>query len=728
MNTRHVIGAVLVSVLCSASVNTAQQPAAQDPTRQRDLVFQPDKPASTVAETGIPRGYALVIGVSIYQNLDGSRQLLYSESDAEAVYRTLISKEGGAFPAENVHVLLGRNATLANIKRELEEWLPSVAQPSDRVLVYFAGHGFVSNGKGYLAPYDVDPQRLDTTAYPMNTLGTVLAQRVTARWKVLLTDACHSGKINAETTNEALDTQFSALPTNFLTLTATTEREASHEDPKLSTGFGLFTYFLTQAWGGNADNDPCDGRITADELIEYVRSNVRRYAKDRNLSQTPTARGDYEPSMLLGVASACLSKTAASMPSMLGTAVVESNLDDVDLYVDGTLVGQVHKGKPLSLPTLAAGAHEFKGVHEGYEPDTKQIMILPGQAVTVTLRIRYVKQVKKAALDLVAQGERLLFSRRSTINPLNALPVARNQTETDLRKAQDLFTRALAEDPSYSQAAFRLGQVDQLLGDQEGSLRAYERAIALDPSYVDARAQYAAVFVESGDTDQAIRELTEALRLEPANDELYEKLARAYWDKGAWPQAIAAADKALAKNPSNAQAHLWRADALRQMAAAMKPGEERSRLFTDARDHYRAFLDLTNFSSSVPEMVAFHFIGFGIGSRRHADRQETYNNLRASGYRGLCITEQRVGLLLRAREYCQRALKYDEKDPITYFLLGNISRDLYNKSESCEQLIAASRHYGTMIRLNPNLQESKNAKNYLEQIIGILPKLGCRAG
>ena len=130
--------------------------------------------------------------------------------------------------------------------------------------------------------------------------GDVLANRVKAGWKVLLTDACHSGKINAETTNEGLEAQWSALPASFLTLTATTEREQSFEDPQLATGFGFFTYYLVQAFRGYADADPCDGRITADELIEYVRSNVRRYARDRQLSQTPTARGDYEPDMLLG--------------------------------------------------------------------------------------------------------------------------------------------------------------------------------------------------------------------------------------------------------------------------------------------------------------------------------------------------------------------------------------------------------------------------------------------
>ena len=36
---------------------------------------------------------------------------------------------------------------------------------------------------------------------------------------------------------EALEAQFNALPASFLTLTATTEREQSYEDPRLATGY-----------------------------------------------------------------------------------------------------------------------------------------------------------------------------------------------------------------------------------------------------------------------------------------------------------------------------------------------------------------------------------------------------------------------------------------------------------------------------------------------------------
>lgn len=701
--------------------------SAQGKQAPRDLVLAPkNKPLDT--KTAVPRGYALVVGIANYQNLDESKQLRYPESDADSFYRVLISHEGGAFPSENVHFLKGPQATLSNIKRELEEWLPSVAQPADRVVVYFAGHGFVQNGRGYLAPYDVQPDRLDATAYPMSTLGDVLANKVGAGWKVLLTDACHSGKVNAETTNDALETQFKSLPTSFLTLTATTEREQSFEDPQLSTGYGFFTYYLVQAFNGYADNDPCDGRITADELIEYVRSNVRRYARERQLSQTPTARGDYEPDMLLGVAASCMGDgTADKAASMLGTAVVESNMDDVDLYVDGKLIGRMSKSKPLTLPSLPSGLHEFRGEREGYEPERKEVMIAPGQEVAVSLRIRYVRKVKKPAENLNDEGEKLLFTRRSSMSLLNIVPVERKQSEADLQKAAALFEKALQLDPSFALPAYHLGQVNQLLLKYDESVAAFRRAIAIDQTHVDARIECAAVLIEQGDPDEAIRELTEAQRLEADNDVAYSMMARAYWDKGAWSRSVESADRAIALKPSNAQAHLWRADALRHLAAESRDPKEQLAFYAEARNGYRSFLDLTNFSTGLGAKLAFHFIGMGIGSRKHADRQGAYDSLRSAGFLGLCLSEQKVGNPLKARDYCKRALEHSPNDPIAYFLLGNVNRDLFNVRQTCSYLKDARSSYARMLELNPHLDESRNAKNYVGQIDGFLPQLKCGA-
>lgn len=690
----------------------------------RDMRLRKRPEAEIATPVHVPRGYAVIIGISRYKNLNGN-DLQFAESDAEAVYRVLISKEGGAFPPENVHRLIGGDANLASIRRELEDWLPSVAQPQDRVVVYFAGHGFVENGRGFVAPWDIELERLEMTGYPMRTLGDVLANRVKARWKALFTDACHSGKINAETTNEQVSSLLDSAmaTTQFLSFTATIGKEKSYEDPRLSTGFGLFSYFLVQGLNGNADNDPCDGWVLAGELVEYVRAHVRSYAKARGVPQTPHEGSDYDPSMVMGKSRGC-GGSGGSPPSMTGGAVIEVNLDEVDVWVDENLVGKVSIGKPLPVPGLANGPHTVRGCKEGYECDTRRILIAPGQEIGVTLRIRYPRAVKPAALQLGLQGEKLLFTRRSTVNPVNILPVPRSQSKADLQNARDLFTRALKEDGSYSQAAYHLGIANQLLADEPASMAAFQRAIQIEPGHVAARVHYAGVVIENGDADEAIRQLTEALRFDAANDEIHSLLARAYFDKGVWARCVESAGTALSLNPGNPMAHLWRADCLRQMASSDKSKTE----FAAAGESYRAFVNLTNYSTPVYQWFAYHFIGFHLGERRHADRKLSYDSLRKSGYLGLCICERNAGNPLRARGYCRRAIGYDPGDAMAHFVTGLAYLGAFEKTQACDDIDAARRSFVKMLALNRLLSESKHARHYIEEIDAIRPalrKTGC---
>ena len=158
IRSQFVIGSLLVAVGMAAGQQPASTPppaatapAQSTPTQDqnRDLKFKKETtlPPGQVT-VKIPRSYALVIGISKYENLPPEAQLEYPDRDAESVYTVLISAEGGQFPAENVHKLINENATAANIKKELETWLPSVTKDDDRVVIYFAGHGFVSSGRG----------------------------------------------------------------------------------------------------------------------------------------------------------------------------------------------------------------------------------------------------------------------------------------------------------------------------------------------------------------------------------------------------------------------------------------------------------------------------------------------------------------------------------------------------------------------------------------------------
>src|ERR1019366_5898221 len=168
---------LLLLLALSAALAFAQPPP---PNQQRDLKVEKldTVPAGTAKPIRIPVSYAVIVGISRYRNLADKDQLHFAESDAQAIFTSLISPEGGNFRVENVHLLTNDKATLAGLRREIDTWLPSVAKQDDRVLIYFAGHGFMHQGKGYLAPFDIDRDRIADTGYPMDELGNVIGGKI----------------------------------------------------------------------------------------------------------------------------------------------------------------------------------------------------------------------------------------------------------------------------------------------------------------------------------------------------------------------------------------------------------------------------------------------------------------------------------------------------------------------------------------------------------------------
>lgn len=709
--------------LTVASLAATLATAAQQPSNlgKRDLDIQA-LPAATVQKNmdSVPRGYAVVIGVAKYEKLDAEDNLSFPESDAENIREALISKQGGAFPDANVKLLVGRNATLQNIRQALEEWLPSQVQEQDRAVVYFAGHGFVKGGKGYLAPWDVDPASPDTTGYPMEMVGKDL-QHLKAKWKVLLVDACHSGKIVGGSTDEAVNSELGQLPSGFLNLSATGARESSYEDPRL--GYGVFSYFVKKGLEGNADTAPCDGVITAEELVDYVRREVSSYVKQYGKSQTPTDHDrDYDNNMVLAVNPRCI-QTAQAAPAPLGSLTIEANMDGVEVYLDGNDLGPVTKDKPLRQPGLATGIHTVKGVKTGYEPVTKEVMVIPGQEQTVTLRIQFRRETKPAAMNLVNRGEALLFKKNSSFNPLAIYGHASGeQSSSDLKSARDLFSQALKEDPKFAQAAFDLALACQQLSDSECAQKEFQEALQLEPTDVEARLAYAGSLLDQGDADEAIRQLREVVRLDPNSAWAYSQLSLACLNNFDWPCAIQSADQSVSIDSSDYEPLLWKADALRREAAAEKDPARKSDEYRNAADNYRSALRMTNYESPAPLKIAF-FLGIPGARRAHADRQISYSSHRQFALLGLCESEDKLANYLQARDYCSRAIQYDPKEPMSYFLLGNVYRDMFNVTPQREYLLAARANYSKMIEINPDLDVSSHAQNYVRQIDQILPQM-----
>lgn len=674
--------------LIASAALLAQQPQPQQ--KSRDLKYEEDRPAAP--PVAIPRGYALVIGIAKYKNLPAKAQLDFAERDAESVYSVLINPEGGNFRAENVHRLIGPKATLANLKQELEVWLPSVARESDRVVIYFAGHGFINGGKGYLAPYDIDPSNVAATGYSMDTLGAVAGSRIKAKWKVLLTDSCHSGAISPDAELAQVNRNLLDLSRSMFSLTASRDREISYESKNWGDGHGIFTYYVVKGLEGEADESG-DGIVTADELAEYVRRNVREVTKG---AQNPTSdRGSFDPNMILAYIPGGL-RAGKAPPPKDGTLVFETNMDGVEVFVDGVSQGVINKGSPLRLPGLKPGNHTVQGVKMGYEPDgPREEIVYPGRDSTVSIKILIARRRPRAALDELNHG----------------IEYYNKGFADNYRKAVAHFEKAISIDPDFSQAYLYLGRAYSSLFDEEKSQAAFRKAIEIDPDYLEARASLAGSLLDTGAVDEAIRQLNVVTQRDTSNAMAFYLEAEAYRLKEAYPQAIEAARQAIKLAPANAEAHLWLADSLR-MSGALQ----------DSTGEYVSYLKLSDFDSKLAGRLNYYVLGYiaGIGRKKRAAQTDTWRDMRSLAYFGLCDAERKLSHYDAAVTYCQKSLAYDPKDPYTHYALALCYMHQAQQTQSLETLASAGDHFRTMLELNPDLEEAKYARQNLKNIDALL--------
>jgi tetratricopeptide (TPR) repeat protein len=691
MRQRIGVGIAAAALLAFALPGAAQKPASQAPLKsagQRDLRVEPDSSAPAPPVVSIPRSYALIIGISSYPNLRPDQQLHYSDRDAEAIYSILISPEGGNFPAENVHKLTGSKATLANMRHELEQWLPSVSKPDDRVLIYFAGHGFVYGGRGWLAPYDFDIHNIAGTGYAMDQLGTDVGSEIHGKWKVLLTDACHSGAITPETDPQTLNKTLGELNPSLFSLTASRDRERSFESADWGGGHGIFTYYVVKGLEGLADANR-DGIVTADELAEYVHTNVRDVTKGQ---QNPTSeKGSFDPSMLLAYVPSNR-EPGAPPPPKFGSLVIESNMDGVEVFVNGKSQGIVNKDKPLTLPGQKPGALTIQGVKMGYEPDgPREEMVYPGQSTTITIKILIPRRRPRAAVEHFDKG--LAFYTRGEASNYKA--------------AVAEFQQALSAEPDYSEAALYLGRTYNALYDEENAAKFFQQALKIDPDYTEASASYAGMLLDTGDLDEAVRQLNRVVGRDAKNSMAWYLLAQALCRKEAYAQSIEAAQTAIRLAPNNGEAHFWLAESLRLNGG-----------FGEARGEYANYLRLSNFDNGVAGKLNYYVLGYlaGIGKKKRASQADIWRDLRSWAYFGLCDSERKLDQFVAAIGDCQKSLAYDKDDPLTHYAIALCYARLGQQKGDIGDFAAARTQFQQMIDLNPNLSEADYAKKNIASI------------
>ena len=229
--------------------------------------------------------YALIIGIDKYQNV---QPLNYAVKDAESIQDILVNTFD--FPEDNVTLLKNEEATKQNILKSFSE-ITKKAEDSDRVLIFFAGHGETMDlpeggEKGYLIPVEGDSEDLYLTGLPMEELRQIaLISR--AKHMLYLVDACYGGI--AAVGSRGLDSKRTPNYIDKITkdksrqvITAGGRGEQVIEKPEW--GHSAFTLNLKRGLQDSRADYNSDGYITANELGLFLREKV---TIDSENQQTP---------------------------------------------------------------------------------------------------------------------------------------------------------------------------------------------------------------------------------------------------------------------------------------------------------------------------------------------------------------------------------------------------------------------------------------------------------
>lgn len=217
------------------------------------------------------RLYAVLVGVSEYRQAENN--LTYSHQDAVEMYN-LLKLQTSEF---NLKLLINRQATRDHIT-ETTKRLFAKAQPEDRVIFFFSGHG---NSNCF---YTHDK------AFAVDSLQ-VLLRECRARRKMILADACFSGTFRTSGTEQQPAPAEKETDERVLLFLSSRSEQTSRESPSLQNG--LFTYFLIAGLKGGADADR-DRKITARELFDFVHSRVKERSGGR---QVPVMWGKFDDGM-----------------------------------------------------------------------------------------------------------------------------------------------------------------------------------------------------------------------------------------------------------------------------------------------------------------------------------------------------------------------------------------------------------------------------------------------
>ncbi|HLN33651.1 MAG TPA: caspase family protein [Nitrososphaeraceae archaeon] len=248
---------------------------------------------------------AIVIGINEYES-SSITQLGGAENDAKEVCETFIKNCN--FQVSDNHLLLGKKATRKNILKAISDVFRKDIK-CDLVTFYFSGHGCNEqmSKKGYIAPYDMDPEDPFVSGIEMDSIKNTMFNSKNYASVMMILDCCFAG-ISTEATKSMTslthDQKEKDLYNSNLTDLINSSESGENSPESYATGkivlassepdavsrerdfvhvnkdepahpHGNFSFHLIEGLNGKAA-DPDTGIINIYSLRNYVSSEMER--------------------------------------------------------------------------------------------------------------------------------------------------------------------------------------------------------------------------------------------------------------------------------------------------------------------------------------------------------------------------------------------------------------------------------------------------------------------
>jgi hypothetical protein len=315
-----------------------------------------DKASTTDSTKATTQYWAIIVGVSEFQYYEPTGIHAYEDAvDLNSILRPIWGQD-------HVKLLTNSQATKANIRAAILDWLAPLENSGDVILFYFSGEEQSDGSYETICPYDILTSSWANNIYDYE-LNTWLGNLQSGK-QVIILDCCYAGGFISRGKGVKFDSSATGVPGKFakqlskggrVVLTSSTGTESSWDTEELR--HGVFTYYLLKAfsWLEVVDSDS-NGQISAEELFEYAEPRTVAYTSAfDSTTQHPQMSDGYSGDLNLFEAV---------------QAVFDTNPVIASLTIDG--VAYALSELPISKEFILGTTHTFdasstSGAHEAID-------------------------------------------------------------------------------------------------------------------------------------------------------------------------------------------------------------------------------------------------------------------------------------------------------------------------------------------------------------------------